>query len=186
MPSCWRRLLTKTRCPAKYRVVQCVRTRRRLSSAGLIHPRRMRRWLWDSRCGPAWMPESQSTIAWSSTPTDSGCYRNRGLEPVGGVGGVGAAISASTRVRSSSSGAQRSVLAVSSTSGALRRTAASFNRRKARSRSGGSGGIFLRSAPGVVLGVRRHGLCAADQQRVPGHGPDSLPGWLARAVLVPA
>jgi hypothetical protein len=132
---------------------RCVRTRRRLSSAGLIHPRRMRRWLWDSRCGPAWMPESQSTIAWSSTPTDSGCYRNGGLEPVGGVGGVGAAISASTRVRCSSSGAQRWVLAVSSTLGALRRTAASFNRRKARSRSGGSGGIFLRSAPGVVLGV---------------------------------
>ena len=47
-----------------------------------------------------------------------------------------AAISASTNVRSRSSGAQRWTLAVLSTSGAIRRTAASFRRRKPASRSG--------------------------------------------------
>jgi hypothetical protein len=51
-----------------------------------------------------------------------------------------ALISASTRVRSSSSGAHRWVLAVSSSSGARRRIAASFRRRSPSVRSGGSGG----------------------------------------------
>ena len=54
-----------------------------------------------------------------------------------------AAISASIRVRSTSSGVQRWVLAVSSTSGAVRRTAASLSRRNPASRSAGSCGTGL-------------------------------------------
>ena len=51
-----------------------------------------------------------------------------------------AASSVSTRVRSTSCGVQRCVLAVIRTSGALRRMAASFSRRSPASRSASSGG----------------------------------------------
>ncbi len=51
-----------------------------------------------------------------------------------------AVISASIRVRSSSSGAHRWVFAVISSSGARRRIAASLSRRSPAARSGASGG----------------------------------------------
>src|SRR5688572_21735262 len=66
-----------------------------------------------------------------------------------------AVISASTRVRSSSSGAQRWVLAVTSSSGASRRIAASLSRRSPAVRSGASGG-------GAVL-TAYHSLLSADR-----------------------
>ena len=70
-----------------------------------------------------------------------------------------AAISASTRVRSTSSGAQRWVLAVCSTSGAMARTVASFSRfspatRSAAQRRGLGGGHAERLEP---IGVERPG-----------------------------
>ena len=62
----------------------------------------------------------------------------------------GRASSASSRVRSSSSGAQRWAFAVTSTSGASRRTAASLSRRRAASRSGARGaGVGGRSSDGL-------------------------------------
>ena len=64
--------------------------------------------------------------------------KRRGLEPVGVSQASRAAISASIMVRSTSSGVQRWVLATCSTSGTVRRTAASFSRRNPASGSGAS------------------------------------------------
>src|SRR6478672_8485345 len=61
--------------------------------------------------------------------------------------------SASTRVRSTSSGVQRWVFAVSSSSGANRRTVASFSRRSPAARSAGSSGTCVGGAGRVVLVV---------------------------------
>jgi hypothetical protein len=74
-----------------------------------------------------------------------------GLSRLAVVEASRAAISASIRVRSTSSGAQRCVLAVNSTSGAVRRTVASFSRRNPASRSAARGGTLL-GATGLVYG----------------------------------
>ena len=73
-------------------------------------------------------------------------------------------ISASIRVRSTSSGVQRWVLAVSSTSGAVRRTAASFSRRNPASRSAGklrdrTVGATGRCCWCGLVAVGGHGCC---------------------------
>ena len=74
-----------------------------------------------------------------SPGTPRPCSRVRALEA------SRAAISASTRVRSSSSGVQRWVLAVTSSSGASRRIAASLSRRSPSTRSGGERPVRPRS-----------------------------------------
>ena len=86
-----------------------------------------------------------------------------------------AVISASIRVRSSSSGAHRWVFAVTSSSGASWRIAASLSRRSPAARSGASGG-----AAAAVMTARRWrsrpaagpGRRAGPGQRVPGPGGD--------------
>jgi len=77
-----------------------------------------------------------------------------------------AAISASTRVRSTSSGVQRCVLAVNRTSGAVRRTVASLSRRNHRRRadlrrSDGSGANTSRSTSRRSSGTAQISECSA-------------------------
>ena len=78
--------------------------------------------------------------------------------------------SASSRVRSSSSGGQRWTRAVVRTSGASRRIAASLSRRRAASRSGASGTsttALTRPAPGRTPQADGRGPAAAERRAAP-------------------